>query len=437
MRERGAASEDPGARVALARNVGLVGATALVVVNMVGSSVYTLPASIAKGVGPLGIVAWVLTALGYLFVARVYARLGTRFPRTGGPYAYARAAFGEAAGFATVWCYWLSATLGNAAIVISAVGYVPDLWPELEGDGLTQFALASVLLWILCLVNVLGVRHGVRLQVVILVAGLAPLAVVGVLGLAAFDARNLEPFAPAGWSALPAGMALVMWAYSGVESAAVPAEEVQAPERTISRATYLGYALGTVIYLGLALGVAGALANERVAASTRPLALLAQETGGPWLASVLSVTAILACLGTVNGWILLAGRIPVAAAQDGLFFRSLARIHPRFRTPALGLVVGGVIANVMLVQLLAAEFLDVFDFVVRLTLFLTFVPHLFAAAADWRFAQGPRRLLSALAFLFVLFTTFALGHEACLLGLAALALGAPLFLALRRRAPPA
>jgi len=430
---RSSASSGP----ALARNVGLLGATALVVVNMVGSSIYTLPASIAEKVGPLGIVAWALTALGYLFVAIVYARLGTRYPRTGGPYAYARTAFGDLAGFVVVWTYWLSATIGNAAIVQSVVGYAPDLWPELAGDRVLQFALALVLVWILCAINVLGVRFGVRLQVAILFIGLLPLVVVGSLALAHFDAANLEPFAPHTWSALPAGMALVVWAYSGVESATVPAEEVREPGTTIRRATYWGYAIGTVVYLALAIGIAGALENEAIARSTRPLALLAEKTGGSGLALVVAITAVIACLGTLNGWLLMAGRIPVAAAQDGVFFGPLARIHPRFRTPAMGLVVGALITSAMLVLLLREEFLDAFGFIVYLALFLTLVPHLLAAAADWKLGRGRQRVTAAVAFVFVAFTIYGCGPIAAGWGLALTALGLPLFVFLRRtRVPP-
>ncbi|MGI9077872.1 MAG: APC family permease, partial [Gemmatimonadaceae bacterium] len=107
----------PPASRKLVRGLSLLGAVALIVGNMVGTSLYTLPASVAKAAGPFGIVAWLFTAAGYLFVALVYASLGTRYPRTGGPYVYAREAFGEFAGCQTVWAYWFSAVIGNAAMV--------------------------------------------------------------------------------------------------------------------------------------------------------------------------------------------------------------------------------------------------------------------------------------------------------------------------------
>jgi APA family basic amino acid/polyamine antiporter len=313
------------------------------------------------------------------------------------------------------------------------VGYLPDVWPALDDSAPLRCVLAVALVWSLCLVNVLGVRHGVRLQVAVLVLGLGPLLITGAAGLAAFDARNLEPFAPQGVAGLPAAMALVVWAYSGVESAAVPAEEVRDPRRTIARATYAGYAIGTALFLLLALAVAGALANERVATSTRPLALLAAETCGRELGLAVSVTAVIACLGTLNGWLLLAGRIPLAAAQDGLFPAALARVHPRYRTPAAGLVVAAAIASATLALLLVQDFLDVFGFVVNLALVLTLVPHLLAAAAEWKFARGAARASAGAAAAFVLFAIAGCGLEA--LGWSALlaALGWPVYRALRRK----
>jgi APA family basic amino acid/polyamine antiporter len=116
------------------RGLTLLGAVALIVGNMVGTSIYTLPASLAATTGPLGIAAWLLTAVGYLFVALVYASLGVRYPRTGGPYVYAREAFGDFAGFQTVWAYWFSAVIGNAGITTGVIGYAVGFSPTLAAS---------------------------------------------------------------------------------------------------------------------------------------------------------------------------------------------------------------------------------------------------------------------------------------------------------------
>ncbi|MDZ4772140.1 MAG: amino acid permease [Planctomycetota bacterium] len=425
------------------RGLTLLGAVALIVGNMVGTSIYTLPASLAKEVGPLGLVAWVVTAAGYLFVALVYARLGTSMPRTGGPYVFARAAFGDFTAFQVVWSYWFSAVIGNAAIAFGVVGYVAGFSRELEQSPVAQFGVAQLILWGLCAVNVLGVKHSSRLQIVILFANVVPLVVIALLALPSFDAANLQPFAPHGWSALPLGVSLIVWAYSGIESATVPAEEVEAAESTIRRSTMIGYVIGTAVFLLAALAVAGVLPNDVAASSARPIALAAERTVGPFGGYVIAIVAIAAGLGTLNGWILMAGRIPVSAASDGLFFRSFGRIHPRFHTPALSLVLGTLIASAMLTLVLQKSLLDAFGWIVQLALLTTLVPHLVVAAADFviaRRASPPlerskmRRvtITACLAFLFVAFAIWGLGAETWMWGSLVFVVGVPLYFVLKR-----
>jgi len=207
----------------LVRGLTLLGTIALVVGNMVGTSIYTLPASLAKTCGPLGILAWVLTAAGYLFVALVYARLGPRLLRTGGPYVFAREAFGEFAGFLVAWSYWISATVGNAGIALALVGYFGGFSETIEQSTGAKLALAQALLWGLTILNVLGVRNGARLQIAAMLLNVVPLLALALFSVPHLEPANYRPFAPHGWSTLPAGAALIVWAYSGIESATVTA----------------------------------------------------------------------------------------------------------------------------------------------------------------------------------------------------------------------
>jgi APA family basic amino acid/polyamine antiporter len=434
-------------RPSLLRGLSLLGAVALIVGNMVGTSIYTLPASLAKECGPLGIVAWILTAAGYLFIALVYAHLGPRYPRTGGPYVFAREAFGEFAGFLVVWAYWISATVGNAGIALAIVGYFAGFSGELEGSAGAKFALAQALVWGLTLVNVLGIKKGARLQIAVMFLNVVPLLALSALALSHFDPGNLQPFAPHGWGALPVGAAMIVWAYSGIESATVPAEEVAGEGRTIRRGTMIGYALGTLVFLSAALAVAGALPNGELSVSTRPMADVAARVAGPWGARMIGLAAIAAGMGTLNGWILMAGRIPVSAAQDGIFFERLARIHPRFRTPHAALLAGGAIASAMLFLGLSRTLLERFDSIVRFSVLLTLLPHLFAAAAQLllarrdpqRYARKERRraqIVAAIAFAFSMFTIYGVGPETALWGLLAVLAGIPLYVLFKTRAPP-
>ena len=428
----------------LVRGLGLLGAVALCVGNMVGTSIYTLPASLAQQVGPLGILAWIVTAIGYLFVALVYASLGTRYPTTGGPYVYARNAFGEFVGFQTVWVYWFSCVIGNAGIATGVIGYIEGFSPTLAASPALKFALGQVMIWTLTVINILGIKQSARLQITIMFVNLVPLLALSVVALFFFDPANLQPFAPRGWGSLLAGTALIVWGYSGVESATVPAEEVRAPERTIRRGTMLGYAVGTLVFLVTSLAVAGAMPNDVVASSARPIAMAVERTAGPVAATVISLGAIAAGMGTLNGWILMAGRIPLTAAADGLFFRRLAAVHPRFGTPHVALIVGSIVASGMLLLIFSRTLLDTFNFIVSLAVWTTLVPHLFAAGAELllarrdpdRYTPAERRrahVVAPLAFIAVAAFIYGAGAEVGRWGFLVLMMGTLLYIGLTTR----
>jgi APA family basic amino acid/polyamine antiporter len=419
---------------ALRPGLSLLGVVALIVGNMVGTSIYTLPANLSAAAGPVSIAAWALTGLGYWFVALVYARMGTLFPRTGGPYVYARAAFGDYAGFLAVWAYWFSATVGNAAIALGVVGYLKQLVPGALGLPGIDCWLALALLWILTLLNVLGVKWGARLSIGILFLNVLPLLAITLLCAPSVQAANFAPFAPEGWSALPAAAALVVWAYCGIESAAVPAEEVLDPGRTIRRGTLAGYALGTLVFLGTAVVIVGVLPRAELSHSEEPMALMAGRSLGSGGAWAIRCAAILAGVGTLNGWILMAGRIPVSAAEDGLFFRSLARVNPRFGTPAVALVVGSLVASAVLLANLSHSLLATFQFVVALTVLCSLVAHLLAAAAQFALARDePRaRIVALCACAAIAFFIAGCGAQVGLWGLAVILAGTPLYFGLKR-----
>jgi APA family basic amino acid/polyamine antiporter len=426
------------------RGLTLLGTVALVVGNMVGTSIYTLPASLADKTGPLGLLAWVLTAAGYLFVALVYASLGPRYQRTGGPYVFAREAFGEFAGFQTVWAYWFSAVFGNAAITTGVVGYIVGFSPTLAGSTLLQFLLAQLLVWGLTLINILGIRQSARVQIAIMFCNLVPLVLFSGIALFFFDPANLRPFAPHGTGSIAVGAALVVWAYLGIESATVPSNEVAAPESTIRRGTLIGYGVGTFVFLLTALAVAGSMPNAEVAASARPIAMMAERTAGPLGGLLVSLAAIAAGTGTLNGWILMAGRIPFSAAEDGVFFRRLAAVHPRFGTPHVALLVGTAVTSATLCLMFNRSLLEVFNFIVLLSVLTNLLPHFYAAAAELMLARRDRErytprerkrahIVAPVAFAFVMYTMYGVGAEIAMWGFLVILAGTPLYIWFKTR----
>src|SRR5690349_6726941 len=268
----------------LKRTMGMWMATALVVGNMVGSGIFLLPASLSSAAGPVSIFGWVFTGVGAMLLALVFARLGAKFPRTGGPYVYARRSFGDFIGFQTAWGYWIAAWAGNAAITVAFVGYLAGFWPALGTHNLLAAIVGIGVIWLLTFVNILGVRQGAQVQLVTTILKFVPLVLIGVVGLFFIDTANLKPFAPHGtWSAISAAAPLTLWAFIGLESATVAAEEVDNPEKVIPRATIIGTAAATVVYIVTTIAVMGAVPGNELANSSSPFAAAAGAMfGGSW-----------------------------------------------------------------------------------------------------------------------------------------------------------
>jgi basic amino acid/polyamine antiporter, APA family len=432
-------------RVAPIRRITLLGVVALAVGNMVGTSIWTLPATMADAAGPLALAAWAVTAAGYFFVARTYSRLGARWPQTGGAYVYVREAFGEFAAFQTVWSYWLSATIGNTAIVTAVIAYATGFSESLRASPMQQFVLAQALLWGLCALNTVGVAQSARLQIGLMVVTVVPLIAGSMVALPQISLANLTPFAPNGWGALAPACALVVWAYSGVESATVPADEVRDGGRTVSRGTMIGYWVATGVFLLTALMVIGTVPTAELAVSPRPIALAMERSVGVWAGVAVGAAALCSNLATLNGWVLMAGRIPVTAAQDGLFFPPLGRLHPRFGTPHVAMIVGTLIPSALLLLYFSSSLLNVFKFVALLAILTTLLPHLYACAAELLLVRRypdrydprmvPRVTVEAgIGFLFVLWTMYGVGATSAMWGFLSIVAGTPLYVWLRRDA---
>jgi APA family basic amino acid/polyamine antiporter len=367
----------------LKRSMGLWMATALVIGNMVGSGIFLLPASLASVAGPVSIIGWIFTGIGAMLLALVFARLGRTFPRTGGPYAYSRRAFGDFVGFQTAWGYWIAAWAGNAAIAVAFVGYLAVFWGELTDSNLLAALVGIGVIWFLTAVNSLGVRQSGQVQVVTTVLKFVPLALIAVIGLFFMDTDNLTPFAPEGtWSAISAAAPLTLWAFIGLESATVPAEEVKDPERTIPRATLIGTGVTTIVYIVATVAIMGIVSQGALADSTAPFALAAGEMfGGNW-DKVIALVALISTFGALNGWILLQGRVPLAAAEDGLFPPQFAKVHGERKTPIFGLVVSSVLVTGLMLMNYTKGLVDAFTFVILLATLTTLVPYAYSAAAQ-------------------------------------------------------
>ncbi|MFJ5899604.1 amino acid permease [Streptomyces sp. NPDC093064] len=365
-----------------ARRFGLPVATALVMGNIIGGGIFLLPASVAP-YGTVSLVAFGVLTLGAIALALVFGRLAERNPRTGGPYVYAREAFGEFAGFLAAWAYWITTWVSNAALAVAAVGYLDVLVP-VNNHRWTACLAALALQWLPALANFAGTRYVGAVQLVATVLKFVPLLLVAVGGLFFFDPRNLGPFHEGGGStigAVSAAAAILLFSYLGVESAAVSAGEVKDARRNVGRATVIGTTGAALVYLLGTLSVFGTVAHDRLVKSTAPFSDAVNAMfGGSWGGWAVALAALVSMTGCLNGWTLLSAQTPYAAARDGLFPAAFAR--RRRGVPTFGVAVTVVLASLLTVYNYTSGSAKVFEVLVLVTTFTATVPYLLAAAAQ-------------------------------------------------------
>jgi APA family basic amino acid/polyamine antiporter len=420
--------------------LGFWSAVAIVMGNMIGSGVFLLPASLAPYRG-LSLVGWIISAAGAVMLALVLARLAHHSPLGGGLYAYTRNAFGDVPGFLMAWGYWLSTVSTLSALAVAFVGYLDPFIPFIVRTPASAAILAVAAIWVLVGVNIAGVRQAGRLQVVTLALKLLPLVIVGLGGLLYFQ--------PAAFSLPPAGdvsvggqivatMTLTLWAFLGLECATIPADSVENPARTIPRATIVGTIAAAVIYVIATVGVMSLVPVDDLGASTAPFADGARVLFGGYGGQLIAIGAAISCFGALNGWTLVCGQLPMAAAADGLFPAVFGRVSAR-GTPAAGILVSGLVATALVALNYSRSLVDLFTFIILLSTLSTLIPYAFAALAVWLTPGMPRpraglALVSGLAFLYAMFAIYGAGQDTVFYGFLLLMAGLPVYVWLRMTA---
>ncbi|GAB7006638.1 amino acid permease [Nocardioides sp. AN3] len=370
---------------------GLTTAVALIMGSIIGVGIFNLPTSLAS-YGPITLVSMGLTTVGALVLALLFAALSRRMPADGGPYAYARSAFGNPLGFANAWSYWITAWAGNAAIAVGWVLYVE----EFVNKGHNRFfsvLLVLVGLWLPAAVNLSGVKNIGAVQVATTVLKFVALAFMSTVGLFFISSANFTPWNTSGESALNAiggGMAIALFSYLGVEVAAVAAGRVRNPDRNVPRSTILGTLATAVVCMLSLTAVFGILPASKLTDSTAPFSdAVNQMFGGTWGGDVMSIVVIISGLGALNGWTMICAEMPFAAAKDGLFPEQFAR-QSRKNVPAFGIVASTALASVaMIINYLGSNGATVFTTLVLMTGITAAIPYGFSALAQlkWRIAD--------------------------------------------------
>ena len=311
------------------RRLGLTALVALVVGSMIGGGVFSLPQNMAKGAAPAAIlIGWLISGIGMLALAFVYQRLSTRKPDLdSGPYAYARAGFGDFVGFNAAWGYWLSAWIGNVSYAVLIFGTLGYFFPTFgTGNTLPAIVGASICLWLVHSLILLGVRQAAIANIVFTIAKLVPIVIF--IGVVLF-AFSLDKFSFDIWGSgtptlgsvteqVKSTMLVTLWVFIGIEGASVVSARA-AKREDIGRATILGFGLALAAYMLVSLLSLGAMTQPELAAlpDTASMADVLGGIAGEWGNLLVRIGLVVSVAGAFLSWTLFAAEIPFVASRDG------------------------------------------------------------------------------------------------------------------------
>jgi APA family basic amino acid/polyamine antiporter len=322
----------------------------LVVGTIVGADIYIAAAFGAGLLGPASLIAWVLAGLMAIIIALSFAECSSLVPRAGGPYAYAKDAFGDIIGFLSGWSLLIASWSAIAVFPLAFIAYLQYFFPNMSF--ITQTIIKILFIILLTGINYIGVREAGRVNDILTSLKLAPILILTIAGIAyliinpSILVSNFTPFAPLGFSGLGNALVLVFWAYVGFELVTVPSDEIVDSKKTIPKAIALGMGIVALFYIITNFMIVGIVPWQQLSISTAPLALAGYALLAGVGALFITVGALLSISGSDEAGILSSSRIPYAMAGDGLLPRMFAKKHPRYDTPYVALIAQGVITGV-------------------------------------------------------------------------------------------
>ena len=365
------------------KKIGLFACTGVVAGNMMGSGIALLPANLAS-IGSIALWGWGISLLGAVSLAYVYARLAIRNPQQGGPIAYA-GEISPAFGFQTGVLYYHANWIGNLAIGITAVSYLSTFFPILS-QPIPAGIACIVIVWVFTFINMLGGSWVSRLTTIGLVLVLIPVVLTAVVGWHWFDVAIYK----ANWNTSHAtdihavfkSILLCLWAFVGVESAAVSTGIVENPRRTVPLATMTGTCLAGLVYIAATQVIAGMYPASQMASSGAPFAVSASTMFGTWAAPVVSAFTAFACLTSLGSWMMLVGQAGQRAADDGNFPKIYGELDSN-GIPKKGLFLAGIQMTVLMLLIMVLDSSggkasDLFGELTGIAVLLTMLPYFYS-----------------------------------------------------------
>jgi putrescine:ornithine antiporter len=409
----------------------LVQLTFIVAVNMMGSGIIMLPTNMAQ-VGAISLLSWIVTALGSMAIAWGFAQAGLFNQRSGGMSAYAEDAYGKSGYFISFYLYFVSLAIGNVAIAISAVGYLATFVPWLSSTAIATTIGCIGLIWLTTFANFGGPSVTGKIGSVTVWGVILPVGLLSIIGWFWFSGETFKAaWNPQGLSlggGMSSSIALTLWAFLGMESAAQNSSAVENPKRDVPLACMFGTLGAAAIYILSTTVIQGIVPNAEL---TGPFGLAFAKMFNPMVGQIVMGLAVLACLGSLLGWQFTIGSTAKSAADERMFPAFFTKVN-KMGAPIIGMLVMGVVQTLMALSTMSPTLSETFGVLVSLAVVTNVIPYIIALSALPLMMQHAGvdkkkyRVNVAIAVVAMGYSTFAIyasGKDAVMGGTVVMAIG--------------
>ena len=359
------------------KKMGLVGLTVLVAVNMMGSGIIMLPASLAQ-VGAISMLSWVVTALGAMCIAYTFAKCGAFCKRSGGMSAYAEEAHGKSSFFISSYTYYVCLVISCVAIAVSCLGYIKPFMPWLDTPIHTFYGVVAILIFTM-VANFGGAKITGQISAFTVWGIIIPVAGLSIIGWWWFDPQTFmsawNPHHDTTMHSVSSGIALTLWAFLGIESAGANSDAVENPERNVPLAVLFGTGFAAIVYIASTGVIQGIIPNSELAASTAPFGLVFSHMFNPTVGNIVTLAAVVACLGSLLGWQFTNAQVSKAAADEGLFPKIFAKTN-KAGAPIAGMLIMLTAEIILAVMTISPNLISQFNALLNLAVFINMVPYI-------------------------------------------------------------
>ena len=373
--------------------IGPFRATALVSGNMIGSGILLAPALLAP-YGQMSLIGWILTTIGALALALVFSKLAIWIPNSGGPYTYVKHVFGDFVGFQMAWGYWISSWCGSVSLLVGTLEYISVFAPEFVSNTTYSMIFGLGMIWLFTYFNIRGLKETTFVGIVVFLIKVVPLVLIASVGIFFVDFSQIFTFDKYDWSSLGSmPLTVLLWAFIGLESATIPSEDVRTPEKTIPVATIAGVLITAAVYIMGAIVITGVLPQAELIKSAAPYVDSANKIFGNPGYLFMIITGIIGLVGSLNGWILIQGQVPYAAAKEGLFPAIFLKKNKN-GVPQ-GVVIGSILMSIMFILTYQESLVENLRLLIDISVLAMLLPYFYSVIAYGYLAVTKRNELSS------------------------------------------